>query len=129
MPAAAPESVDAFFATTDHPHRDALLAIRRAILGADPSISEGIKWNVPSFRTSEWFATLHLRAKDGVGVILHFGAKKRDNLPPRDAIPDPAALLTWLAPDRAMVVFRDAADVEAKGKAFEELLRGWVEHV
>lgn len=126
---AAPESVDAFFAATDHPHRDALAALRRILLAADPSVGEGIKWNAPSFRTpAEWFATFHLRAKQGVQVILHLGAKKRD-ASPRDAIADPAGLLQWLGPDRATVVFRDAADVEAKADAFTAVVRQWITHV
>jgi hypothetical protein len=48
---------------------------RQIILDADASIAEGIKWNAPSFYTSEYFATIQLRAKDGVQVILHLGAK------------------------------------------------------
>jgi hypothetical protein len=42
----------------------------------------GTKWNAPSFRTTEFFATLNLRAKDGVDrvwLVLHLGAKVKDN--------------------------------------------------
>jgi len=63
--ASAPENVEAFLASLDHPFKPEILALRQVILGADPSIAEGIKWNAPSFRTSEYFATMHLRAKDG----------------------------------------------------------------
>ncbi|MEQ1612074.1 MAG: hypothetical protein ABL904_04925 [Hyphomicrobiaceae bacterium] len=52
------------------------MALRKVILGADPSISDGVKWNAPSFCTTEYFATINLRAKAGVEVILHFGAKR-----------------------------------------------------
>jgi hypothetical protein len=73
-----PESVETFLASLDYPYRQELLALRQIILAADPSIAEGIKWKVPSFRTSEYFATMNLRVKKGIGVILHFGAKKGD---------------------------------------------------
>jgi hypothetical protein len=66
--ASAPENVETFLASLDHPFKQEILALRQIFLGADPSIAEGIKWNAPSFRTSEYFATFHLRAKDGVQV-------------------------------------------------------------
>lgn len=127
--ASVPENVEAFLAALDHPHRAEILALRQAILAADPRIAEGIKWNAPSFRTSEWFATFHLRAKGGVQVILHFGAKVRDRSAARAAIPDPESLLQWLGDDRASVKFRDGADVEAKRSAFAAVIRQWIEHV
>lgn len=89
----APESVEAFLASLDHPFKQEILAVRQIILGADPSIAEGIKWNAPSFRTSEYFATFHLRAKEGVQVILHLGAKTRDSSASGVVIADPESLL------------------------------------
>ena len=65
----APQNVETFLAALDHPFKPAILAIRQIILAADPSIAEGIKWNAPSFYTSEHFATMHLRTKDGVQII------------------------------------------------------------
>ena len=127
--ASVPDDVDAFVAALDHPHEAEILALRRIILGADAGIFEGIKWNAPSYRTSEWFATTRLRAKLGVQIILHFGAKKRDDFSPRAAIADPASLLEWLAEDRAVATFRDLADVEAKESAFAALIRQWIRHV
>jgi Domain of unknown function (DU1801) len=62
----------------DHPSKQLIEAIRKSLLNADRSIDEGIKWNSPSFRTTEHFATMNLREKKGVGLILHRGAKKRD---------------------------------------------------
>lgn len=127
--APAPADVETFFATLDHPHAAELRLLRQIILAADPSIAEGIKWNVPSFRTTEYFATLHLRAKRGVGVIMHFGAKKRDDLSARAAIADEGAVLEWLAEDRAVATFLDLKDVEARRAAFTEILRQWIKHV
>jgi len=63
------EAVDAFMAALDHPFKVEIEAIRQAILGADPRIREGIKWNAPSFRTTEYFATTHL-AKDRACLVF-----------------------------------------------------------
>lgn len=125
--AAAPEDVEAFIAALGHPFEREIRALREIILGADLRIAEGIKWNAPSFRTAEWFATFHLRARDGVQLILHLGAKKRDDADV--SIADPDALLRWLAADRASVTFRDLAEIEAKRSAFAGVIRQWIAHV
>jgi hypothetical protein len=43
------------------------------LLALDPRVQQDVKWNSPSFRTSDHFATLHLRDPRKVFVILHFG--------------------------------------------------------
>jgi hypothetical protein len=112
-----------------HPHKAEVEAIRRVILGAAPGISEGIKWNSPSYKTQEYFATTNLREKNGVGVILHLGAKVKELGPSGLAIEDPEGLLKWLAPDRASIRFGSTSEVQAKKAAFSSLIRSWVKHV
>lgn len=124
-----PDDVETFLASLEHPFKQEILAIRQIILNADPGIAEGIKWKAPSFRASEYFATVNLRAKDGVQVILHFGAKKRDDLTARAAIADPESLLEWLASDRALVKFRDLKELDAQRSAFTNVIRQWIKHV
>ncbi|HQX23347.1 MAG TPA: DUF1801 domain-containing protein, partial [Pseudomonadota bacterium] len=70
---AGSRDVDAFLGQLDHPLKDGIEALRGIILGASAGISEGIKWNSPSFRTTEWFATVNIR-KDALMLILHLGA-------------------------------------------------------
>ena len=123
------DDVDAFLASMDHPFKPEILAVRQIILDADPGIAEGIKWNAPSFRTSEYFATFHLRAKEGVQVILHFGAKKRDQSISAVEIDDPESFLEWLSDDRASVKFRDLKEIQARGSAFAKVIRQWIKHV
>lgn len=123
--AAAPGEVDAFLAALDHPLRPALAALRAAIRGADASIGEGIQWNAPSFRTREWFATMNLRGKGGearVWLILHSGAKSKRAVD----VADPSGLLKRLAPDRCLIAFENAADVRAKTRALQAIVRAWI---
>jgi hypothetical protein len=124
-----PEDVERFLASLDHPRKREILAVRQVVLGADPSITEGIKWNAPSFRTSEYFATFHLRAKDGVQLILHLGAKKRDASVPRTAIPDPGSLLEWLGKDRASASFDGLEAIDAHRLALADIIRHWIKYV
>lgn len=122
-------SVEAFLADLEHPQKPAILALRRLLLDAAPGITEHVKWNAPSFRTTEDFATFHLRARDGVQLVLHLGAKPRPDSPVRGAIHDPAGLLTWKSADRAIVSFADHADVTARADALQALVTQWVAFV
>jgi hypothetical protein len=121
----ADADVETFLAWLEHPFKREVIALRQIILGVDARITEGVKWNAPSFRTSEWFATFQLRAKGGVQIILHLGAKKRPGFE-GSKVADPASLLEWLGPDRASVKFRDLEHIDATRSDFVELLRQWV---
>jgi hypothetical protein len=123
----SPEAVDHFMANLEHPYKDAIALLRRIIREADPSIAEGVKWNAPSFRTTEYFATTHLRAKDGIGIIFHLGAKVREA--PAFQVEDPRGLLKWLAKDRASVTFAGLEDVKAHETAIQEIVRQWIASV
>ena len=125
-PADSTAAVDELMASLEHPDKATIEAIRQAIRNADPSIAEGVKWNAPSFRTNEYFATTHLRTKNGVGVVLHFGAKVREI--GAVSIEDPEGMLTWPAKDRAMVTFTGVEDVQARTPALQAIVRQWIQH-
>lgn len=122
-------AVVAFLRDLEHPLKQEIEAVRQLILGADPSIREGIKWNAPSFRTTEYFATFHLRATDRVRLILHLGAKVRETATTGVKVADPAGLLEWLAKDRCSVTLGDGKELQAKGAALQALLREWIRWV
>lgn len=125
MPKAA-ETVDQFMARLDHPLKTEIEAIRALILQANPSITEQVKWNAPSFcHAGEDRVTLHLRAKEGVMLVFHRGTKNKDTT--GFAFDDPTGLMKWAAPDRALVTLRDMADVEARKTELADLVRRWVE--
>jgi hypothetical protein len=119
------KEVDAFMAGLDHPLKDGIALVRRIICGASPAIREGIKWNAPSFRTKEFFATIHLRSRDKIQIVFHLGAKARDDVQSM-AIADPCGLITWLAKDRCLVT---VGDVVANKDALAAIVREWIEYV
>jgi Domain of unknown function (DU1801) len=119
-------AVDEFMAALEHPFKAEIGTLRRAILAVDPSVAEGIKWNAPSWRTTEYFATTHLRSKAGLGLILHLGAKARELPEGGLVIDDTSSLLKWLGKDRAQVVFESAADLKAKLPALQALIKQWI---
>ena len=122
-------AVDTFMAALEHPFKLVVAEIRKLICATDPAVAEGIKWNAPSFRTTEYFATTNLREKSGVGVILHLGAKVRALPDDGLLIDDPSKLLKWLAKDRAAIVFSDLSDFKQKSADFERVIRQWLLHV
>jgi hypothetical protein len=119
-------AVIAFLRELDHPLKQEIEAVRQLILGVSPEIREEIKWNAPSFRTTDHFATFNLRAKERVQLILHTGAKVKDTATKGMKIADPAGLLKWLAKDRCLVALSDGKDIQAKRAALEALMREWI---
>lgn len=122
-------AVDQFMKTLDHPFKAEIEILRKMICGVSPAIAEGIKWNAPSFRTTEYFATTHLRAKNGLGVILHLGAKARAIPAGGVSIDDPKGILAWLGKDRAMIEFKSADDFQKKSAAVATVIKQWIRYV
>ncbi len=119
-------AVVAFLRDLEHPLKEEIEAVRQLILDVGPEVREGIKWNAPSFRTTDHFATFNLRAKDRVNLILHMGAKVKATAATGVKVDDPAGLLEWLAKDRCIVTLQDGADVRARGAALQAILREWI---
>ncbi|HQR06016.1 MAG TPA: DUF1801 domain-containing protein [Gemmatales bacterium] len=120
-------AVVAFLKALKHPLKKEIEAVRKIILGVSASIQEGIKWNVPSFRTTDYFATVFLRSTETVQLIFHTGAKVKATATTGLKIDDPAGLLKWLAKDRCMVTLGKGREIQAKRKAFEAIVRQWIE--
>jgi hypothetical protein len=122
------ESVTAYLSSLKHPLKSVLEAIRITILEADRTITEGVKWNSPSFYCYGWFATVNIRAKKGVQVVLHHGAKVRDESTLSLTIDDSSQLLRWLSNDRAIITFESAEDFQSKRGAFQKIIKQWAKY-
>jgi hypothetical protein len=66
--------VDAWFKEFDHPLKDAMMRVRRIILGADRRITETIKWKSPTFVFEGNIASIDPRTKKNVNLLFHQGA-------------------------------------------------------
>ncbi|MEO7432230.1 MAG: DUF1801 domain-containing protein [Dokdonella sp.] len=120
-------AIDELIGNLDHPLVPDIQALRALILGISPAIGEEIKWNSPSFHTSEHFATMRLNGKPPLQLILHLGAKKQSI--PVGAIEDPHAILKWLGPDRAVVNLPTAESFAQARKPLVAVIRPWLQHV
>lgn len=112
----------------DHPFKAEIEAVRKAILSVDKSITDGVKWNSLSFQTTEWFATVNLRSRDSVQLVMHLGAKA-GKVAPAEAIPDPKELLKWLGKDRALATLGSGAQLKAVLPAFKAIVKAWIRYV
>ncbi len=122
-----PDDASAFLAALDHPLKSDIEAVRKLIHAADPAIADGVKWNSLSFRHTDWFATVNLRSKDVIQLVMHTGAKAKDN--PKLKIPDENNLLVWLAKDRALATLGSGKTLKANAKAFTAIVKAWVRYV
>lgn len=124
--AARRQSVDEFLAQLQHPLKPGVEQLRSAILASDSRISEQVKWNAPSFcYDGVDRATFRLQPGDRLQLVLHRGAKVPEAAA-RPTLEDPSGLLEWLAPDRAVITFRDLTDVGARQDAVVDIVRRWM---
>lgn len=117
---------DALLRSLKHPMAEDIDALRAVILKAHPGLTEGVKWNAPSYSVDgEDRITFQLRAKDKILLVFHRGAKKK--APPKRGrlIEDDSGLLEWAADDRAIATFR-AGEVAPKKKALAAVVKRWV---
>ena len=121
-------AVDDFLAKLNHPLKPTLEAIRSTILSASRHITEGIKWNAPSFYCNGWFATANARGKEVI-VVFHLGAKVKDNSTAGMTIEDSTDLLEWAAKERALVRVRDLDDFKTKRTAFKSVVSQWAKQM
>jgi len=111
------ETVDEFMARLDHPLKAEVQALRHIIKGVNPNITEQIKWNAPSFSTTDYIATFNLHATQHVHLVFHnpaIASIKSD-------------LLEGDYVDRRMAYFATMDDAVAKKGALEEVVRQLVE--
>jgi len=118
--------VAAFLRDLSHPRKQDLVTLRQIILDVSPEIRECIKWNAPSFRTTDDFATTNVHTRDRIRLILHTGAKVKASATTGLKIEDPAKLLKWLGRDRCLVTFVDDKDLGAKREALQAIIREWI---
>jgi hypothetical protein len=123
----APADVPALMAALDHPLKAEIEAVRAAILSLDKRITEGVKWNAPSFRAADWFATIHVRPSKAVQVILFTGVKVKSTAKTGLKIDDPTGMLKWLAKDRAMATL--TGEFKPALAAFKKIAKQWVKQV
>lgn len=123
--AAGSGAVAELLAALDHPHKAGIERLRTLILGLDRRITEEVKWNAPSFRLEDHFATFKLYPPKNIQLVLHTGAKAKSNTR-SFAIDDPDRLLAWPASDRCVLTLASAEDLAAHEAAVLGIIGQWI---
>ncbi|QZY51526.1 DUF1801 domain-containing protein [Leucobacter tenebrionis] len=127
MPSSTQQAVEAWLREMSDDRVPLLAELCRIIEQSDGRVVGEIKWNAPSYRIVEHFATTGIERKGGIRLVLHTGAAKRETpLPMREHVEDPTGLLTWKGSDRAVALFSSIEDVCAAREALTAILRQWI---
>jgi hypothetical protein len=103
-------------------------ALLEAIREACPTLTETIKWNAPSFcDNGKDRMTMMLQKMDRVSLILHTGAKPKEDKKAPPLYADDTGLLEWNSNIRATISFSDLADFSSKRSLFQKAVKRWIE--
>jgi predicted transport protein len=117
--------VDDFLRDLDHPHKEGIQLLRRAILAVDTRITEEIKWNAPSFKTREHFATFKLYPPKHIQLVLHVGAKPVAT-PRQFRLDAPGLVVKWPAPDRCVLTIESSEHARQIEGVVAGAIRQWI---
>ncbi len=93
-----------------------------------PNLTETIKWNAPTFcDNGKDRMTIMLHKQDRVGLILHTGARPKEDKKAPPLYQDDTGLLEWNSNIRATITFRDPSDFSAKRNQFKKAVKRWIE--
>lgn len=107
-------AVEAWFLERKHPLEDALRRVRTIVLGADPRVTEAIKWKTPTFVYRGNILSFN-PTKNLVSLLFHRGAE----------IPGKHPRLEGEGGVVRTMRFADLAEVEAGRGDLEAVIRAW----
>jgi uncharacterized protein YdhG (YjbR/CyaY superfamily) len=117
-----------FLSNFDDDRKPLVEAILKAIIEECPGLTETIKWNAPTFCDSgKDRLTIMLHKQDRVGLILHTGAKPKEDKKAPPLYQDDTGLLVWNSNIRATIIFHDNTDFSSKRNLFKKAVKRWVE--
>src|ERR671922_17389 len=107
--------VDAWFRDLDHPLKNAMLQVRKIILGTDRRLTETIKWKSPTFVFEGNMASIDPRSRKHVQLMFHRGA----------ALPGEHPQLQGGGGTVRYMRFANLDEVKAKRGDLEAAVRAW----
>jgi uncharacterized protein YdhG (YjbR/CyaY superfamily) len=117
-----------FMAQFDDERKPLIEALLKAVKEECPILTETIKWNAPTFcYESKDRMTVMLHKKGQVGLILHTGARPKEDKKAPHLYTDDTRLLEWNSNIRATIAFFDLADFVSKRNLFKKAVKRWIE--
>jgi len=117
-----------FLIKFDDERKPLVEALLQAINEECPNLTKIIKWNAPSFcDNGKDRMTIMLHKKDSVGLILHTGAKPKEDKKAPHLYEDSTGLLEWNSNIRATITLVDIPDFFAKRNLFKKAVKQWLD--
>jgi hypothetical protein len=117
-----------FLTKFDDERKQLVEVILQAIAKECPALTETIKWNAPTYcYNGKDRLTIMLHKKERVGLILHTGAKPKENKKAPHLFTDDTGLLEWNSNIRATISFFDLNDFLSKRDLFKKAVKRWIE--
>jgi hypothetical protein len=117
-----------FMSEFDDDRKPLMEAMLKAISEECPSLTETIKWNAPTFcDDGKDRMTFLLNKKDRLGLILHTGARPKEDKKTPILYMDDTDLLAWNSNIRATISFSDLSDFLSKRTLFKKAIRRWID--
>ena len=120
-------SVDAFLDSVTDGQREQIEFVRTIVLASDPSVTEHIKWNSPSFCfAGEDRITVNLSRSGQLRLIFHAGTTRAEDRSAPPAFVDDSGLLDWVSDIRAICAFTSLEHIQRERTSFESLIVPWL---
>lgn len=126
----APEEVNEYMKTVQHPMVDVIEALRKIILSVDKEVGEEIKWNAPTFFYTGKMAPFNPKEYKRYILVFNLYQKKCIRLvfPSGAKINDTSGLLEGdYADGRRLAMFYGLDDVKAKEKRLKAAVKKWLQ--
>ena len=121
------KTVDEFLNGLDEDRRSQVLKLREYILDAEPSLTEHIKWNAPSYvKNDEDRITFNTMNKESiVKLVFHMGATKKEDKNSQPVLDD-AHLIEWVSDIRGYMTFTTLDEIIANKKEIKRTVQKWL---
>lgn len=119
--------VTEFLDNLNHPLRLEIEHLRCIIITSITGITENIKWNGPNYSFDDQDRiTMRILPPKQLQLIFHRGAKKQDQ-PKNKLIEVKTKRLVWKENDRAIIAYKNLAEIEAGKQELIEIIEKWIE--
>ena len=122
------KTVEAFLADQSSDHQSQIELLRSFILEAEPSLEENIKWNAPNyvFQGVDRITFSVLNKEHIVKVILHKGAKEKEDTKAQPIMDEGAELITWNSNIRGTLSFPTLEYIHNNHQALVRVFKKWL---
>jgi hypothetical protein len=121
-------TLDEFFTDQSHDNLKLIKLIREIITSAEPSLIETLKWNAPNYiyHDQDRFTFNLMNKENKVKLIIHMGAKKKENKAGKPILDEDYGIVTWNSDIRGTIEFINEDDVIQKTTQLQQVVKDWL---